>query len=100
MVDACNYPDCKCLVSTSTSEPEPLCPHGEDFLRVTVFDSMDKPVIDEYIRGDKISAEELEIGMSLINQGYTAEAAMAEVVRLRVKETSASPLTVNGLSSS
>lgn len=24
----CTYPDCKCIVSTSTSNPEPKCPLG------------------------------------------------------------------------
>lgn len=24
----CSYPDCKCIVSTSTSQPEPECPKG------------------------------------------------------------------------
>jgi hypothetical protein len=28
-VDAfCTYPRCKCVVQTSTSQPEPVCPHG------------------------------------------------------------------------
>ena len=24
----CTYPRCRCIVSTSTSEPEPACPKG------------------------------------------------------------------------
>ena len=27
-VPACTYPACKCIVSTSTSQPEPVCPKG------------------------------------------------------------------------
>lgn len=26
--NGCTYPRCKCIVSTSTSEPVPVCPHG------------------------------------------------------------------------
>lgn len=25
---ACSYPNCSCIVSTSTSQPEPVCPKG------------------------------------------------------------------------
>lgn len=25
---SCQYPNCKCIVSTSTSQPEPICPKG------------------------------------------------------------------------
>lgn len=28
MTDYCTYPKCKCVVSTSTSQPEPVCPKG------------------------------------------------------------------------
>jgi hypothetical protein len=24
----CTYPNCNCIVSTSTSQPEPVCPRG------------------------------------------------------------------------
>lgn len=24
----CTYPKCKCIVSTSTTQPEPICPKG------------------------------------------------------------------------
>jgi hypothetical protein len=26
--EVCTYPRCKCIVQTSTSQPEPTCPHG------------------------------------------------------------------------
>jgi hypothetical protein len=26
--ERCSYPRCKCIVSTSTSQPEPECPKG------------------------------------------------------------------------
>jgi RNA polymerase sigma-70 factor (ECF subfamily) len=26
--NGCTYPRCKCIVSTSTSQPMPVCPHG------------------------------------------------------------------------
>lgn len=26
MADYCAYPHCKCIVSTSTSQPDPVCP--------------------------------------------------------------------------
>lgn len=26
--ERCTYPECKCIVSTSTSDPEPTCPKG------------------------------------------------------------------------
>jgi hypothetical protein len=28
--NACTYPDCKCIVTTSTSQPVPLCPLGRE----------------------------------------------------------------------
>lgn len=27
----CTYPNCKCIVQTSTSQPDPVCPHGYGF---------------------------------------------------------------------
>lgn len=29
-VDTCTYPDCKCIVSTSTSQPEAVCPLNKE----------------------------------------------------------------------